>query len=140
MASLTVEVKLDRDAITKKMSEILFSSMLDMSAIAKRLAPVDTGRLRSSIRLIPFIFGKTEYTLLASVEYAGDIEFGTKPHLVDVETLKGWAGRKLGDPGLSGAVAFKIATQGTQPQPFMRPALFQVQKRELGKNLRAVLK
>lgn len=49
-----------------------------MSTSAKRLAPVDTGRLRNSISLKKQAF--LTYQLVAQTDYAAYLEFGTGPY------------------------------------------------------------
>ena len=62
------------------------------------------------------------------VGYATAIEYGSDPHLPPVEALEGWVGRKLHVPEdevrrAAWAVAKKIEKEGTEPQPFLRPAI-----------------
>jgi HK97 gp10 family phage protein len=50
---------------------------------AKRLAPVDTGRLRGSLNVANGSIkkaGELHYTLGTNVVYARFVEFGTRPH------------------------------------------------------------
>jgi len=56
-------------------------------------------------------------------EYAAYVEFGTPPHWVPIEPLKGWARRVLGDEGVAYDVQKGIAENGTDPQPFFRPGV-----------------
>lgn len=49
-----------------------------MATSAKRLAPVDTGRLRNSISLKKEAF--LSYQLVAQTDYAAYLEFGTGPY------------------------------------------------------------
>ena len=51
--------------------------MNKMEELAKRFAPVDTGRLKNSIHLTPMHSGATEYVLAAGTDYAVFVEFGT---------------------------------------------------------------
>ncbi len=77
-------------------------------------APVDTGRLRNSIKVI-----STEKGLhVFMVDYAKFVEFGTPPHLIkpkDKEALKFKVG-KGGKPIFSKVVKHP----GTRPNPFIR--------------------
>lgn len=86
---------------------------------ARKLSPIDTGRLRSSIAVslgINFL-GAIVGT---DVEYAEYVHEGTGPHIVPVEDLRGWARRKGIDPY---QVQAGIAKRGTQAQPFMEDAI-----------------
>jgi len=131
MTGITVSFSLKDKDINEKLKRVLFRSMVDMQKIAKQGAPVDTGRLRNSIKLFPSHLGSIRYLLVATVNYAGDVEYGTSPHFVSEKALKGWAKRKLGDEDMAGAVSQKIQREGTNAQPFMRPALEQVKYKKL---------
>jgi hypothetical protein len=56
--------------------------------------------------------------------YAEDVEEGTPPHWIeDIEPLKGWARRVLGDEQLAYPVRRSIAKFGTKPQPYAEPGV-----------------
>lgn len=82
----------------------------------------NTGRLTNSIG-VKF----DEFTLVARVgaeaHYAPYVEYGTAPHMPPIEPLKDWARLKLGDESAGYPVALKIAREGTDPQPFLEPAV-----------------
>jgi len=89
---------------------------------AKKRAPVDTGRYRSSI--------KTEVQELRSIigsnlVYAPFIEFGTRPHWPPLSALQPWARRHGFPRGRTGAflVARAIARRGTKAQKVMTTSL-----------------
>jgi len=90
---------------------------------ARRYCPVDSNRLRGSIDIQergrdakgPFVVVGTP------VEYAGYVEFGTPPHKIRPKNKKALANRKGGFGPVSGVVNHP----GTDPQPFMRPALLE---------------
>lgn len=107
--------------------KVLWLSMNKMSELAKRNAPVDIGILRRSINLYPIIPNAIRYILADGVEYGVDVEYGSSPHYVPIEPLKGWAKRVLHDENAAYAVRAKIAKFGTNASPFMRPALSQVE-------------
>ena len=90
-------------------------------ADAKRLAPVDTGRLRASItpevrqqsNVIQGVVG-------SNVAYAPCVETGTRPHWPPPGALAVWARRH----GMSEAlIRFIIGTRGTKKHPYLQPAL-----------------
>jgi hypothetical protein len=54
-------------------------------------------------------------------EYAPYVEGGTEPHYPPIEPLKEWAAIVLGDESAAYGVQEKIAQEGTDPQPFLRP-------------------
>lgn len=77
MARVTVSIDREKiKGIDLKLKEQLFELMAGISNTAKRLAPVDTGRLRASIHLEP---NKPADTMKVSdgVNYGSHQEFGT---------------------------------------------------------------
>lgn len=61
----------------------------EVEARAKQLAPVQTGRLRSSIHAEPkFTFRGPTVRVSADVNYATFVENGTAPHLIRPRTAK----------------------------------------------------
>ncbi len=111
---------------TEQAKKVLWLSMNKMQQLAKRFAPVDTGLLRRSITLQPIQQGAIEYLLADGVKYGEDVEYGTTPHFIPVDNLKGWSRRVLGDETLAYAVAKSIAVKGTTAHPFFRPSLLEV--------------
>lgn len=92
-------------------------SLLKIERRAKEKTPVDTGALRAKWNLnLGFLRG----TLAPKSEYASSVEYGTKPHWVSVDKLKGWARRHGISPF---AVQHSIANKGTRKQPFLEPAV-----------------
>mgnify|MGYP001301469456 CR=1 FL=1 len=91
-------------------------------ASAKKAAPVDTGHLRRSIT--HRVDGYTVGRFGTNTPYGPHVEYGTKAHWPPVEALGGWAKRKGIPPG---AVAAAIAKRGTRAQPYMRPAVKDVE-------------
>jgi hypothetical protein len=101
----------------------------EIATKARLKAPVDTGVLRSSIahRVMP---GTGQSLVVGRVgpgpqaPYAPDVEHGTEPHWIDdIEGLKGWARRVLGDANRAYAVRHAIAKRGTHAHPFMAPSV-----------------
>lgn len=56
------------------------------------------------------------------VSYAAAVEFGSVPHAPPFEPIARWAKRK-GLPKAAWPIWQKIREEGTQPHPFMRPAI-----------------
>lgn len=107
-----------------KLEIAMKKAVLLVEADAKRLCPVDENRLRSSInnaveRITKDILRGRVGTPL---EYGRYVAFGTKPHFPPPEALAGWA-KRHGMEGAEYAIALKIAEEGTEAQPFLRPAL-----------------
>ena len=88
---------------------VLWLSMLKMWELAKQKVPVNTGRLRNSINLVPNNKGALVYTLSDGVNYGIHVEFGTSPHSPPIDELKDWSRRVLGDENAAYAVARSIA-------------------------------
>jgi len=91
-------------------------------------APVDTGRMRGSLR---FDWGPWGGSVSARKPGAW-VDQGTKPHWPPVSALRGWAQRHNIDPFL---VARKIAREGTQRTGWFTDAIADAE-RELPRRLR----
>jgi hypothetical protein len=103
---------------------------------AKRLAPIDLGLLRASIKHRVEGMSVIIYT---EVEYAEDMEFGKPPEPLsdtEKEDLKGWANRhkipykavikSIETKGIkAGTTEAPLKTLGGTFRPFLRPALHQ---------------
>ena len=87
----------------------------------KEKAPVDTGRLRSSITTV---LQPMKALVGPTVFYAPYVEYGTRPHWAPKGALQPWASRHGFPAGSLGdfLVRRAIAKRGTRAQPFMRPA------------------
>ncbi|KRV48785.1 hypothetical protein AQ490_23220 [Wenjunlia vitaminophila] len=91
---------------------------IDVQNEARRRAPVDTGRLRSSIVSRAESSGRSVgYSVGTNVNYAAAVEYGVAPHVI-VPTTK----KALYWPGAAHPVA-KVNHPGSPGRPFMRPAL-----------------
>ena len=120
--------KVNKKKTINKAQNVLFDCMIKMQELAVRNCPVDVGILRNSIRLFPSTPGYKNYILADGVSYGIDVEYGTRPHYISAEHLKGWARRVLGDENAAYPIAKKISLLGVEAQPFFRPALDQVKK------------
>lgn len=127
--SFGVELKgleTQKDNVKSLSREVLWKAMNKMMNIAIIKAPVDTGRLRSSIHLTPSRPDQSEYILSDGVDYGVHVEFGTRPHFPPTPPLTSWGRRVLGVEQIGYAIARKISLKGTLAQPFFRPALMEV--------------
>lgn len=108
------------DMFGEPMLEAMRDSTLYVQRDAKRLAPVDTGRLRASIT--PSI--RQENGILgvvgSNVKYAPYMELGTKPHWPPLSALETWA-RRHGTTAF--LVARAIAMRGTKAREFLQGAV-----------------
>ncbi|MDT0473007.1 HK97 gp10 family phage protein [Streptomyces sp. DSM 41014] len=91
---------------------------IDVQNEARRRAPVDTGRLRSSIVSRAEGGGRDlGYVIGSNVNYAAAVEYGTAPHVIKPTKKKA-----LYWPGAAHPVA-QVNHPGTRAQPFLRPAI-----------------
>lgn len=91
---------------------------------AKVLAPVDTGRLRASIRVESrSILGlRSRYTIGSDVEYAAYVNDGTRPHIIrprHAQALRFVIGGRV-------VFAKVVHHPGTRARPFLDRALREV--------------
>lgn len=125
-----------KDHIMNRLHSAMRESVLLVEGAAKKLAPVDTGQLRSSIASQIEGGSKSsqiEGVVYSNVEYAPHVELGTEPHKKSagsedfVKSVTDWCRRH----GIKDVypVLRKIRRSGTKPQPFLVPALHQNQGR-----------
>lgn len=101
------------------------ASALLIEGAAKRLTPVDTGRLRASIATSLGVGALAGGAIVqTNVNYAIYVHEGTKPHFPPLKALEGWAKRHNTTPF---QVARGIARKGIKKRPFMRQAVEQEQ-------------
>lgn len=84
---------------------------------------VDTGRLRSSIKIEMFSNGYAA-RVGSDVDYAPHIEFGTGPRskMPPLEPIRQWCRRHNIPQSAAYAIALKIKRNGTPAKPFLFPA------------------
>jgi len=91
---------------------------IDVQNEARRRAPVDTGRLRSSIVSRAEGSGRSVgYVIGTNVNYAAAVEYGTAPHVIKPRYKQA-----LYWPGAAHPVA-QVNHPGTAAKPFLRPAI-----------------
>lgn len=100
---------------------------LELGNELKLEAPVDTGRLRNSIKV--FIEGNKLKIFM--VDYAKFIEFGTLPHVITPNSKKALA--------FNGIVVRKVNHPGTRPNNFIRRTLRRKLPGIITKNIERVL-
>jgi len=112
----------------EKFKQKLKSIGFQIEREAKDRAPVDTGRLRSSITTNVFDRGDEILVKVGTnVEYAPALEFGTGPYIIeadDAEALQ-WTDPETGEP----VFATSVEHPGIEPQPFLLPAVDYVRSR-----------
>lgn len=102
------------DAATDRWLDLLGAQIL---ADAQHLVHKKTGRLRDSLRAE--VHDKVLRVGSLDCNYATDVEMGTAPHVITPRNKKA-----LYWPGAAHPVA-RVNHPGTQPAPYLRPALFQ---------------
>jgi len=89
---------------------------------AKLHCPVDTGRLRASIQTIETSNG---VYVGSPIKYAPHVEYRTKAHIIKPRTKQALHWKKNGED----VFAKKVEHPGTEPQPFLRPAITKVKNK-----------
>lgn len=113
-------------ALNRRLEEAGEDIGVRIASSARQNAPVDRGRLRSSISHIVESVGTTLVNIRvgSNVDQAAPQEFGTDPgHFPPISALRGWARRVLGDESAAYPIARSIAETGLDAQPFLGPAL-----------------
>ena len=115
----------------------IVKSGLIIETNAKKAAPSDTGRLRSSIQTEIKNNGFTAQ-VFTDVNYAPFVEYGTRAHFPPPNALKGWA-RRHNMPGMEFIIARSINRRGTKARPFLFPA-FEKEKQPFINGISKILK
>lgn len=106
-----------------KMREAAYKSLFRggylIQGDARRLCPVNTGLLRSSIT-VEGNFSGLYVKIGTNLSYAAPVEFGSRPHTPPFAPIRDWAEKK-GLP--AGAIWQSIRQHGTKPHPYLKPAL-----------------
>lgn len=112
----------DPQFVRGPLRNFLTKASFELELRIKEGAPVDTGRLRASVRTAQ---SATRASVGPAVAYAPWVEFGTRPHWPPQGALQPWARRHGFPAGFVGdfLVRRAIALRGTRAQPFVTPAL-----------------
>ena len=95
---------------------------------AMEVVPEDRSNLRMSMaQFTPEVRGGDVIWGVGNQPHARPIEFGTDPFWPPIAPLVEWAKRVSGDPSLGYYVQWKIAQEGIDEQPYLRPGA-EVQK------------
>ena len=131
--------------IQRAVRDAIFMTAFNIQQEAKMRAPVDTGRLRSSIMVhpiygmpslfgempslfggMPSLFGGSRLVgarVVAHAHYSLFVETGRRPgKMPPPDALAGWA-RRHGLGGLEFVIARAIGKRGIRPRPFFGPAV-----------------
>lgn len=123
-------LKILENDIAKEVDMELASSVEKMATLAKQKAPVDTGRLRSSINVDKMSL--LRYRLIANTNYAAYVEFGTGDRYKTYQSNLDDEWRKI-------AKIHYVNGKGiTRPQPFFYPSVKQ-EKPFLFKRIQSII-
>ena len=122
-----VDVDLDEiDDVSGKVSRGIERFMLDGAQRGQNVAmehvPEDRGNLRMSMaQFVPEVRNGEIVWGVGQQPHALAMEFGTEPYWAPIQPLLDWANRVGGGEGLAYAVQWKIAQEGIDAQPYLRP-------------------
>lgn len=130
---ISFKIHIDTDEIVKaiddKMNEIVDDIFANSQQIIVNQSIIDEGTLLKSGNVNRQLLDKE---IVYSAPYADTIEFGRMPgSMPPISSIEGWLGRKLGiqDEKEKKRIAFAIARDiernGTEPRPFLQPAIEQ---------------
>jgi HK97 gp10 family phage protein len=128
--------RIDEETAYKIQKQIVKSGLI-IETNAKKAAPSDTGRLRSSIQTEIKDNGFTAQ-VFSDVNYAPHVEYGTKAHFPPPSALQGWA-RRHNMTGMEFLIARSISRRGTKARPFLFPA-FENEKQPFTNSIKDILK
>jgi HK97 gp10 family phage protein len=117
------------DLIPNRMKLAFLKGMRDtaiiIQSLAKRNAPVWRGLLRASIVQAVSVEGdRIIGTVGSALPYAKVMEFGREQGWrPNIDAIKVWARRRLGDEHAGYGVAESIRKRGFKAQPYLTPAL-----------------
>jgi len=118
------------DSVAKETVNTINRGMLEVANEAKRRAPVDFGRLRSSISLTKATASDPTGVTYVNVNYGPFVEFGTKSKVEIPQGLEEYASQfKTSTDG---------ATGGVPARPFLFPA-FEQERPKIIQNLENLL-
>lgn len=120
-------IRLDRSRVRASVNALAERNVAEVArqveARAKALAPVDTGRLRGSIKTTRRLSLRgPQYTVSTNVEYAPYVENGTRPHVIRPRRKKALRFRTAGGV----VIVAKVNHPGTRAQPFLSRAVREV--------------
>jgi len=124
-----METSVEYDSIDdypQKVQEGIYTYLKDSAQAGQNMAleevPEDRGTLRKS--LAQFVPQERDGSIVWGIggqPHAAPMEFGTDPYWAPIQPLIEWAERVAGDPGLGYYVQWKIAQEGIDAQPYLRP-------------------
>jgi len=114
------------DEYGPKVKRAVLKYLKDAAQVGQNVAleevPEDRGTLRKS--LAQFVPQERDGSIVWGIggqPHAAPMEYGTDPYWAPIQPLIEWAERVAGDPGLGYYVQWKIAQEGIDAQPYLRP-------------------
>ena len=127
-----IEISIDEldEEIADRVDELLLDIANDLVNELIEEAPVDTGQLRQSFRIMGKS-GENSYIIGTPLKYAPILHEGKVPDKEpDIVALKKWVRRKTGrDEGFAYYVKAKIEEEGPDANPFAKRAIENVEKK-----------
>lgn len=122
-----VEIGSIEDEILFTTDEILSEIAHTLEQLLKENAPIDTGELRNSLKVL----GRrgNNYIVGTRLSYAPRVEFGTDPFTPKIQPLKEWSRRNLDKESDAWKVKHKIETEGIEGDKFFRKSIEEVKRR-----------
>lgn len=105
-----------------------------IEADAKKNCAVDMGGTRASIQARAVSTTNGPAVEVSCAKTGLYLEFGTRPHMPPVESIKAWAVRHGIPESAAYAIALHIKQYGTPAQPFMFPA-YEAERPEFIRNV-----
>jgi hypothetical protein len=114
------------DNVSGKVSRGIERFLLDGAQRGQNVSmehvPEDRGNLRHSMaQFVPEVRDGDVVWGVGGQPHALPMEFGTEPFWPPIQPLKEWANRQGADEGLAYYVQYKIAQEGIDEQPYLRP-------------------
>jgi hypothetical protein len=122
-----VDVDLEQvENISQKVSRGVERFLLDGAQRGQNVSmeevPEDRGNLRQSLaQFVPEVRNGDVVWGVGQQPHALPMEFGTDPFWPPIQPLIEWANRQGADEGLAYYVQWKIAQEGIDAQPYLRP-------------------
>jgi len=119
------KIEVDTKELNKAVENIIRENIVDnifteSQELIVRKEIIDRGTLLRSGKIEDQ--GEMVWEISYTAPHSVAIEFGSEPHWIPIKPLKKWSQRKLGNEDIAYAVRAKIAKEGTDPRPFLRPA------------------
>jgi len=124
-----METKIETKGIKnypQKVQQGIFDYLKDAAQVGQNVAleevPEDRGTLRKSLaQFVPQEKDGSVVWGIGGQPHAAPMEFGTDPYVPPLQPLLEWSNRVTGDEGLGYYVQQKIAEEGIEAQPYLRP-------------------